>query len=302
LSYVIDGPKILKLSAIEIGKADTLLVRQNLTTYSFEKGTRLTKATETIRYIFPNIFRTDQEKDDFNSFFIAQDDRTLAVVNNQADPRAENELDLYHYLLLQHRSQGLIRLLEAYGIDTAVSSLGKYEKKPAYVIGVKYPNENQSQLWIDKESFLPMRWILVVLSQAAAPAQTASSQMDSSEMNSSQADLSEVDPSQADSSQTNPDSVKTVLERLEFRFALWRQFDRLQYPMRITVLQNGILVREIQVADVKMNPYIDKALVNIDQQEKLFPEVKQPQIEQQEYDDSTDDIQKTIDYFKKKFE
>jgi hypothetical protein len=268
--YVINGPKILQLVAHKIGRADTLLVNQDLVTYFFEPKVRRELAKEAVRYDFPNIFRSDLTSEGVSKFFLAKGDRTLSVINNQVDPDAESELDLYHFLLLHHHKNGLINFLETFGIDTNIRSLGKFEKEIAYVIGARYPDEDHSQLWIKKETSLPMRWLLVTLPQ----------------------------PNSMDLDQTNTPSK---LERLEFRFSLWQKFDRLYYPMRLDILHNGILIREIRVNDVIVNPELDNAMMDIDQQKTLYPKVRQSWIEPDEEDD-IDDIQKTIDDFKKRFE
>jgi hypothetical protein len=280
LGYVIDGSKVLELTARQIGRADTLTVTQNLTTYVVDEHTKRNMAEEDVRYIFPNIFRVDSTADGVQKIFLASDDLSLAVINSKVDSRAESELDLYHYLLLQHYSSGLTNFLEAYGIDTTISSLGKFEKKVAYVVGAQYPNQDNSQLWIDKATLLPMRWILVIFSQ--------------SDQNSS--DKVEVD--------------SPVLDRLEFRFSLWQKFGKLNYPKRIDIFYNDILQREVRVNDVKVDLKLDEALMDIAKQRALYPENKvnatDPQNDGYEINDeqenSIDDIQKTIDNFNKKFE
>lgn len=280
LGYVIDGSKILGLTARQIGRADTLTVNQNLTTYVVDEHTKRNMAKEVVRYIFPDIFRVDLTTDGVQKIFLANDDFSLAVMNGKVDPRAESELDLYHYLLLRHYSSALTNFLEAYGIDTTISSLGKFEKKVAYVVGAQYPNQDNSQLWIDKATLLPMRWILVIYSQSD---QHSSEQV-------------EEDP--------------PVLDRLEFRFSLWQKFDTLNYPKRIDIFYNDILQREVRVNDVKVDLKLDEALMNIEKQRALYPENKanaaDPQNDGYEINDgqenSIDDIQRTIDNFNKKFE
>lgn len=267
-AYVIESPKIIELVAHQIGRADTLRVNQRVTTYVFDTHTRKEMATELVHYDFPNIFRTDLTEEGLHRFFLVRGDQSLSVVNDQNDPQSESELDLYHYLLLHHRSDAITRFLEAYGIDTTISSLGKYERQIAFVIGAQYPDEDHSQLWVNKETHLPMRWLLAVLSP----------------------------PSRMDEEPT--------IERLEFRFSLWQKFDTLYYPMRIDILHNGVLLRENRVDSVEVNITLDPTLMDIEQQKVLYPPVQEQEQEWGEpyEEESTDDIQKTIDNFKKKFE
>lgn len=267
LGYVIEGSRILRLVALQIGKADTLIVNQRVTTYLFDDHTEVQQAKEVVRYDFPDIFRTDLTKEGLHRFFLTVRNQSLSVTNDRVDAQAEIELDLYHYFLLHHRSNTLARFLEIYGVDTTISSLGKFDKRVAFVIGAQYPDEDHSQLWIDKENQLPMRWLLVSLSHAQ-----------------------EVDG-------------EPGLERLEFRFSLWRKFDTLYYPMRVDILHNGVLRRENRVDSVEVNAELDKALMDIARQRKLYPQTKKDIVWDAPSEESgSDDIQKTIEDFKKKFE
>ena len=51
--------------------------------------------------------------------------------------------------------------LAAAGIDTSLTCLGRFEGRVAVVLGSEKPNERVSQVWVDKETFQPMRWVLV---------------------------------------------------------------------------------------------------------------------------------------------
>jgi hypothetical protein len=72
----------------------------------------------------------------------------------------EGVLDLYKKPLLYRDADMLLGRLKLAGVDTSVRSLGRFEGKTAFVIGAQYPDESSPQLWIDKESFLPLRWIV----------------------------------------------------------------------------------------------------------------------------------------------
>ncbi len=277
LGYVINGDKILSLTARKIGRAHTLTARQKVTTYVVEQHTRREVAEERVRYIFPYAFRVDSTTDSVNRSYLVKEGRTLTVVNDKNEPNAESELDLYHYLLLRHRTSDLIEFLEAYGIDTAVNSLGKFEKKVAFVLGAQYPNQEHSQLWLGKEDFLPMRWILIVLSEPISP-------------------------------ELEDPNAPPVFDRLEFRFSLWQKFDTLYYPKRIDIYYNDVLQREIRVEEVMINQELDQTLMDIDRQLERYPPPESEKLltpldsYEEEIDDSTDDIQRSIDNFKKKFE
>jgi hypothetical protein len=65
------------------------------------------------------------------------------VAHNRPDPNGQRGL----------------AFLEAHGIDSAVVSLSRQERRPAYVIGAKPWQPDRPQLWLDKESLMPVRWV-----------------------------------------------------------------------------------------------------------------------------------------------
>jgi hypothetical protein len=45
-------------------------------------------------------------------------------------------------------------------VDVSVTSLGRFEDQIAFVLGANYPDESVNQLWVDKDTLLPLRLIL----------------------------------------------------------------------------------------------------------------------------------------------
>ena len=83
------------------------------------------------------------------------------VVTFKGIPYAEaNRFDLYKDILLYRSREELVERLLDLGVDVSVSSLGRVEGEIAFVVGAVYPDESVSQIWFDRETFLPMRWII----------------------------------------------------------------------------------------------------------------------------------------------
>jgi hypothetical protein len=55
----------------------------------------------------------------------------------------------------------MTQAVSALGIDTRVTALGRFGDRICYVVGARAWEEDVSQLWLDKETFLPSRLILV---------------------------------------------------------------------------------------------------------------------------------------------
>jgi hypothetical protein len=63
----------------------------------------------------------------------------------------------------------LVRHLEQLGVDMNISSLGRLNKKTVYVAGAGYPDLSRAQVWFDKNTFLPVRWIVAPAKKTGQP-------------------------------------------------------------------------------------------------------------------------------------
>ena len=58
------------------------------------------------------------------------------------------------------RIERLLSILEKVGIDTSVTALGRFEGKPAYIIGALPFEPDKPQIWIDKGRLQPLKTVL----------------------------------------------------------------------------------------------------------------------------------------------
>jgi len=115
---------------------------------------------ETLRFIFSNAFRSDAKSFDSERIYVVSGNRSLTIVDGNIVPAAVNRFDLYKDILLYRTREGLADRLLELGVDVSVSSLGRFEGEIKFVLGAVYPDESVSQIWIDRETFLPTRWII----------------------------------------------------------------------------------------------------------------------------------------------
>lgn len=194
--YVLQGPHILDLMVEQLGEAQGLFVTQDLIFYrlvsrvdseSVEtveayqaldlnetdlpddqkievdqniKVEETLELEETLRFIFSNAFRSDAQSFDSERVHVVSGDRSLTIVDGNIVPDALNRYDLYKDILLYRTRGGLAARLLELGVDVSVSSLGRFEGEISFVLGAVYPDESVSQIWIDRETFLPTRWII----------------------------------------------------------------------------------------------------------------------------------------------
>ena len=198
-AYVLQGPHVLDLVIENLGKAKSLFVSQKIFFYRFGvdddsnqyspgsesaqpsdavdamDGSRrsqdyyadeLAEVPETmelegsLRYIFSQAFRSDARSNESERIFIYSEGKTLTLIDGNSVPEARNRFDLFKDLLFYHSREELVERLLQLGVDVSISSLGRFEEKIAFVIGAQYPDESVSQVWIDQDTFLPLRWII----------------------------------------------------------------------------------------------------------------------------------------------
>jgi hypothetical protein len=204
-AYVLQGPHVLDLVIENLGKAKSLFVLHKIIFYrsgmvddseqhspgsgskhssdaadamdglrrSWDQSTDETGGVaETIelegslRYIFSQAFRSDVRSNDSERIFIFSEGNTLTLIDGNSVSGARNRFDLYKDLLFYHSREELVERLLQLGVDVSISSLGRFEGKIAFVIGAEYPDESVSQVWIDQDTFLPLRWIIKGVDQA----------------------------------------------------------------------------------------------------------------------------------------
>ncbi len=193
LAYVLEGPHILELMVERLGSAESLFVSQKLIFHRVATEAREAAAApdvldsmedarntevmppipanepppgqsleldESLRYVFGEAFRSEASSPGSERIYVFSAGRTLTVIDGYIVDDAENRFELYKDVLLYRSREALSERLVQLGVDVSVSSLGRFEGKIAFVVGADYPDESVPQLWVDKETLLPMRWII----------------------------------------------------------------------------------------------------------------------------------------------
>jgi outer membrane lipoprotein-sorting protein len=257
--YVLQGPHVLELAVEKLGRAERLLVSQELVFYETADAPASAPSVripETVRYAYPGAFRSDISSPSAQRIHICNNGKILTVTDGKDASASETWYDRYKDLLLYPSRALLLEHLTARGIDVSTSSLGRFEGKIAYVVGDTPPHNTRSQVWFEKDTLKPIRWIMRNL------------------------------PVHSDS------------EELEIRYREWRQFGTVFYPMRIEFLQHSRLVREIRVDSVEVDPAFPKELFDLKplQSRYGFSEAEAKPV------DSLEEVKKTIEEFKRRFE
>jgi hypothetical protein len=159
-AYVLPGPYLLKLMAQNLGNADRLLVTQKLILHDDNPNMNTDELSETLKFKFPKTFRSDIVSENIQRIRILSNRIVFTVIDGKISDEPENAYDHYKDLMLFRSREILEERLSDLGVDVNVSSLGRFKGTPAYVLGAQYPDETLPQVWLDKKTFLPFRWII----------------------------------------------------------------------------------------------------------------------------------------------
>jgi len=169
-AYVLSGPHVLELMISKYGKARRLLVSQKQTVFSADSPADGVESRETLRYVFPESFRSDLQAPTGRRVHVVTKQGVLTAIDGRIVHEPEDEFDRYKDILLYHSREILQHKLNWMGVDTAQSSLGRFQDRIAFVIGAQYPDESRSQVWVDKETFRPIRRLIIPATAAGEPA------------------------------------------------------------------------------------------------------------------------------------
>lgn len=159
-AYVLPGPYLLELMTKNLGIGDRLLVTQKLLLHDANPETGVVEFNETLKFIFPETFRSDIDSTKVQRIHILSKDNVLTVIDGKISDEPDNPYDHYKDLLLFRSGKSLQKRLLDLGVNVKVSSLGRFQGITAYVLGAQYPDEDTPQVWLDKNTFRPFRWIM----------------------------------------------------------------------------------------------------------------------------------------------
>ena len=113
-----------------------------------------------VRYQLPGNFRSDITSEELTRIHLVSANQALTVVDGKIVSEGETWEDRYNDIFLYRSRKEMVEKLESYGINFSVTSLGRYDHAICLIIGAQYPDESVPQIWLDKETFRPMRWIV----------------------------------------------------------------------------------------------------------------------------------------------
>lgn len=159
-AYVLKGEHVLQLMIEKNNLPKRLGIFQTVSFFDPEADSMAADYEEKVAYRIPGAFRSEIATHDFQRIHTAASGRTLTVVDGRMISTSEIWTDLYKNLFYYRDRKQLVENLQILGINFSVTSLGRYEGTICYVLGADYPDETVPQLWVAKDTFQPVRWIV----------------------------------------------------------------------------------------------------------------------------------------------
>ncbi len=159
-AYVVEGPHAVDLMIKALGRGRILQVRQRLRIYDLSMETGERELVETAVYLFPGRYRAEIRSASIQRIHVAADGRSVTIIDDKIASFSVSPLDQYKDLLLCRERSQLLERLTAAGVNTFITSLGRFGDALVVILGARYPDENRPQVWLDKDSYLPLRWII----------------------------------------------------------------------------------------------------------------------------------------------
>jgi len=197
-AFVLQGQHVLELMAKKLGQAEGLYISQKVTFYGIspppssgdaeeettagteevtpsgghpgaedqpfapedEPVSTIVEMEETLRYLFPEAFRSDIITEDNQRIHVYANGEALTIIGGAIRATPQTRFDFYKDILLIRSRPELVERLTRLNVDVSVSSLGRHEGRIFFVIGAQYPDESRTQIWVDQENFRPLRWII----------------------------------------------------------------------------------------------------------------------------------------------
>lgn len=160
-AFVPETPHLLYLVCDKLGAPEGIEIYQTKKILNYlDEGAPFKEQKEKLSISYPQKLRLQHLTDEPADFSVESEFRYIRVTDDQTAGNEKPLLDFYTDLLLYRTYDLLLIQLEKAGIDTGSVSLQRLNEQIFWVIGdVSSRSITSPALWIEKDSFLPSRYI-----------------------------------------------------------------------------------------------------------------------------------------------
>lgn len=158
-AYVLPAKQVLSFMVARLGAIPGLKVSQSSVLAGVDSDAK--PSDETLYFSYPDHFRAEVKANGVQEIRVISSDGAIVISDGKIAAETMSRLDHFVDLLMCKNVECLVSRLVKLNIDPRIVSLGKFKDRIGYIVGANYPDETVSQAWIEKDSFLPMRLLLV---------------------------------------------------------------------------------------------------------------------------------------------
>jgi len=121
---------------------------------------------EKLIYLYPNKLRSQTLSETTTNFYVESNFEFIKISDGVVVSRDKPLVEQYTDILIYRNYETLLSQLALSGIDTSRVSFQRYDDKICYVIGGSHgKGKNFPGLWVEKETFLPVKYVIEKNSQ-----------------------------------------------------------------------------------------------------------------------------------------
>jgi len=166
-AFVPEAPHLLYLVMQKIKQPVGIEAFQTKKFFNYENSEDIyVESEEKLIYLFPNKLRSQIISETTTNFYVESDFEYIKISDGAVSSRDKPLVEQYTDILIYRDHETLLTQLDLSGIDTSKVSFQRYDDKICYVIGgSQEKDKNFPGLWIEKETFLPVKYVVEKNSQ-----------------------------------------------------------------------------------------------------------------------------------------
>jgi|GEM_PF-5067928 len=159
LGYIPSAHFIIRMMLQRNQAIQDVTVEQTTAIFDDKSGYEGLQVREVLYLKFPDRYRLDTTLPNETKTTICSQGKMLTIVGNEVISHAPDEKITFKAFIINHSVDEVIQLLRSRNVNIERMGLGRFNGKIAYIIGANETETELPQLWIDKDRFLPLRFI-----------------------------------------------------------------------------------------------------------------------------------------------
>jgi len=158
--YIPSADFIIKMMLKGKRGVNEIRVEQIATIFDEDFGFEDIEVSEVIYLKFPDRYRLDINFPYEKKSIISHKGKSVIIVGGEAISDMPDEENVFLEFFVIQSVDKIFEFLHSKDINTERMGLGRFDGKIAYIIGAKEGETNFPQLWIDRDTFLPTRFMV----------------------------------------------------------------------------------------------------------------------------------------------